>query len=125
HVLAIVEAPLAELATVASALASCSDVFVKEPGEPTPGLVQEVAEVVRDLAPDALVAIGGGSVLDVAKGARAAAGQAVPFRSLLGGDEPIRAPCVALVAVPTTAGTGSEVSGGCVVVDGGRKRGIA
>jgi alcohol dehydrogenase len=123
--LAIVEAPLAELASVASALASCADVVVKQPGEPTPELVQEIAEVVRELAPDALVAIGGGSVLDVAKGARAAADQDMPFRSLLDGDEPIRAPRLPLVAVPTTAGTGSEVSGGCVVVDGGRKRGIA
>ena len=125
RVLALVEAPVAELPAVAAELAACADVVVKQPGEPTPELVEEIAARIRDVKPDALVAVGGGSVLDVAKGARAAAGQSVPFRSLLDDDEPVRRPRVPLVAVPTTAGTGSEVSGGCVVLDEGRKRGVA
>jgi alcohol dehydrogenase len=77
--------------------------------------------------PDAVVAIGGGSALDLAKGARAAFSQRTSFARLLAGEVAVEEPRVGLVTIPTTSGTGSEVSGGVVVVDpaGGRKLGVA
>jgi len=123
---AVVEAPVAAIPAVAAALAGL-DVHVKEAGEPTIERVDALVERLRARPPDALVAVGGGSALDLAKAARAALSQDVPFARLLSGEVAVTAPAVGLVTVPTTAGTGSEVSGGAVVVDhaSGRKLGVA
>ena len=53
--------------------------------------------------------------------------RASPFARLLSGDVAVAEPRIGLVTVPTTSGTGSEVSGGVVVVDpgSGRKLGVA
>ncbi len=66
-----------------------------------------------------MIAIGGGSVLDTAKGARlvAAAGGSIRRFVWPGDPQPIPAPGIPLVTVPTTAGTGSEVTGGIVMID--------
>jgi len=103
------------------------ETLVKPPGEPTVAMVAAVAERLRELEPDAIVAIGGGSALDVGKGARAAYGQGVPADELYLGQLAVTQPAIPLVAIPTTSGTGSEVSGGAVVVDRetGRKLGVA
>jgi choline dehydrogenase len=123
---AVVEAPVAAIPAVAGALAGL-DVHVKEPGEPTVERVDALVGRLRSRPPDALVAVGGGSALDLAKAARAALSQNVPFDRLLAGDVAVSEPRIGLVTVPTTAGTGSEVSGGAVVVDHatGRKLGVA
>jgi choline dehydrogenase len=122
----VCERPVADLPAVAAATAGL-DVHRKEPGEPTAELVEALAERMRARPPDALVAIGGGSALDLCKGARAAYSQGVPFARLLSGDVAIAEPQLGLVTVPTTSGTGSEVSGGAVVVEpqSGRKLGVA
>ncbi len=75
---------------------------------------------------DAVVGIGGGSALDVAKAARIVAdqgGQAADYASGTRTPEP---PRIGLVLCPTTAGTGSEVSGASVLTDtaGDRKIGF-
>jgi choline dehydrogenase len=108
-------------------LAGPIEVVVKPPGEPTVAMVAGVAERLGELEPDAIVAIGGGSAIDVAKGARAAYGQGVPAADLYAVRAPIAEPRIPLVALPTTSGTGSEVSGGSVMTDpeSGRKLGIA
>lgn len=122
----VVERPVAGVPAVRTATTGL-DVFVKAPGEPTVELVDALVERMRGRPPDALVAIGGGSALDLAKAARAAYSQAVPFASLLEGAVAVSQPRIGLVTVPTTSGTGSEVSGGAVVVDrtSGRKLGVA
>jgi choline dehydrogenase len=122
----VVEAPVAGLADVARAIAGL-DVYEKPPGEPTVALVDELVERMHARPPDAVVAIGGGSALDLAKAARAAFSQETPFARLLAGEEAVADPRIGLVTVPTTSGTGSEVSGGAVVVDpgSGRKLGVA
>jgi alcohol dehydrogenase len=101
--------------------------FVKSPGEPTVADVEAAAAALRAADADAVVAIGGGSAIDTAKTARLLAGQGGPYLRFAGGGVPFEAPSIPLVAVPTTAGTGSEVSGGAVVTDEatGRKAGIA
>lgn len=122
----VVEAPVAGIADVAGAIAGL-DVYEKPPGEPTVALVDALVARMDARPPDAVVAIGGGSALDLAKAARTAHAQATPFARLLAGEAAVAEPRIGLVTVPTTSGTGSEVSGGAVVVDpaSGRKLGVA
>jgi alcohol dehydrogenase len=124
--LAIVEGPVAGIPAVAAATAGL-EVLAKPPGEPTFELISATAELVREHAPQVIVAIGGGSALDLAKAARLVAGQGEPFPRFVAGEVEVLPPSVELITVPTTSGTGSEVSGGAVVVDveHGRKLGAA
>jgi alcohol dehydrogenase len=100
---------------------------IKEAGEPTHNAVDVAAEVIRAADAGVLVAIGGGSVLDTAKAARLCLQQNMAFSDFLQSDRTYEEPVLPLIAVPTTAGTGSEVSGGAVVTDEAteRKAGIA
>jgi choline dehydrogenase len=91
--------------------------FVKDPGEPTFDVVDAASAALADSAVDAVVAIGGGSVMDTAKGARLCALRGTTFAGFLAGDRSIPPAPLPLVCVPTTAGTGSEVSGGAVITD--------
>jgi choline dehydrogenase len=99
----------------------------KAPGEPTIELVEAVAGELGDANADLVVGVGGGSVLDTAKAARLVAGQRTPYRRFLAREATVEPPGVPLALVPTTAGTGSEVSGGAVIADevAHVKRGIA
>ncbi|MDX6547506.1 MAG: choline dehydrogenase [Gaiellales bacterium] len=124
--LALVEQPVLEIPAVAAAVEGL-DVLCKPPGEPTFATVDQAAQRVLEARPEVIVAIGGGSALDLAKAARLAAGQGEPFRRFVAGEIAVRPPQVDLITVPTTSGTGSEVSGGAVVTDNeaGRKLGAA
>ena len=77
---------------------------------------------------DGLVAVGGGSSIDLAKGVAIAAthdGPLKTYATIEGGSPKITDRVVPLIAVPTTAGTGSEVArGAIVIVDDGRKLGF-
>ncbi len=113
---------------VAAALAAVRARHVrKAPGEPTVALVERAAEALQAAGCDAVVAIGGGSAMDTAKGARLVAGQGGPYLRFARGGVTYEPPQIPLVCVPTTAGTGSEVSGGAVITDEAthRKAGIA
>ena len=81
----------------------------------------------RAPTPTPSIAIGGGSALDTAKGARLIANQGGPFARFVGGEVPIEPPRLPLVTIPTTSGTGSEVTGGIVAIDRSRnaKFGVA
>jgi alcohol dehydrogenase len=118
-------------AGVASAIETLQDAgveverFVKPPGEPTIELADAAALAVAEAGPQALVAVGGGSVIDTAKAARLCASLGCTFSEFLASDRTFPDPALPLIAVPTTAGTGSEVSGGAVITSGARKSGIA
>jgi choline dehydrogenase len=101
--------------------------FDKPPVEPTMAMVDAATQARARSEATVLVAIGGGSVIDTAKAARLCAQLGCTFAEFLGRPPVYPVPDVALVAVPTSAGTGSEVSGGSVVSDpeAGRKNGIA
>ena len=101
--------------------------FDKPAAEPTIAMVDEATGALRSSGAAAIVAIGGGSVIDTAKAARLCAQLGTDFRGFLASSPGYPAPEVALIAVPTSAGTGSEVSGGSVVSDpeAGKKNGIA
>lgn len=99
----------------------------KPPGEPTIAMADAACAALADSAPDVIVAIGGGSVMDTAKAARACVQQGVDLTSFLAGERRFLEPDIPMITVPTTAGTGSEVSGGAVFTDPSRgvKAGIA
>jgi alcohol dehydrogenase len=101
--------------------------FEKPAGEPTIDMVDDATKAVVASGAEAIVALGGGSVIDTAKAARLCAQLGVTFREFSSGKPEYPAPTVALIAMPTSAGTGSEVSGGSVISDpaAGRKAGIA
>jgi choline dehydrogenase len=101
--------------------------FERPPGEPELPGVEAAATALAAARPDAVVAIGGGSVIDTAKVARASVQLGIPAAEMLRDNPPVPPADVPLVAVPTTAGTGSEASGGAVVTDPAtdRKAGVA
>ncbi|MDD1650450.1 MAG: iron-containing alcohol dehydrogenase [Methylococcaceae bacterium] len=87
-------------------------------GEPSPDTVDQAVAVWRQEAIDAVIGIGGGSVLDAAK---AIAGLLKPGNSVMdhlegvGPEQPYRGPATSFIAVPTTAGTGSEATKNAVL----------
>ena len=91
--------------------------FEKDAGEPTVALVEEAAAALTESGCDAVVALGGGSSMDTAKAARLVAGQGTPYMQFARGEASYEPPRIPLICVPTTAGTGSEVSGGAVITD--------
>jgi alcohol dehydrogenase len=121
--LVVVEEPVAGHPSVVAALTAAEgaglrlDRAVKGPGEPTFALADELAGRVRDGRLDAVVGIGGGSALDVAKAARIAADQGGAVSEYAAGARVPQPPRIGLVLCPTTAGTGSEVSGASVLTD--------
>jgi alcohol dehydrogenase len=124
----LLDPAVAELEAVQAALAGLEAVrLVRARAEPTFDEVDRTAAAMADAGADAVVAIGGGSTMDTAKAARLVLGQGPPYARFAAGEETAGDPVLPLVTVPTTAGTGSEVSGGAVVTDPvtHRKRGVA
>jgi len=78
--------------------------------DPTAESVQSVVQVARDSAPDWIIALGGGSALDTAKAAALLARAEGDVLDYLRGLRQVQAPGIPLVAIPTTAGSGSEVT---------------
>jgi 4-hydroxybutyrate dehydrogenase len=103
-------------------------VFDATPSNPTEGAVHQAAAIYRSQRCDGLIAVGGGSSIDLAKGVAIAAtheGPLVGFATIEGGSPKISERVAPLIAVPTTAGTGSEVARGAIlIVDDGRKLGF-
>jgi choline dehydrogenase len=101
--------------------------YDKPAGEPTVDMIDSATAVLKSSNAQAVIALGGGSVIDTAKAARLCAQLNTDFRGFLSSDRQYSHPDVPLFALPTTAGTGSEVSGGAVVSDPqfGTKSGIA
>ncbi len=91
-------------------------VFGDIPGEPTTTEVEKGLAALRSAGADTIVAIGGGSVIDTAKAVAVMAtndGSIVDYK----GANKIRRPKLPLVAVNTTAGTGSEVTRFAIITD--------
>ncbi|MFI5845585.1 iron-containing alcohol dehydrogenase [Catenuloplanes sp. NPDC051500] len=84
------------------------------------GTLDAAGEIARDFGPDVIVAIGGGSALDAAKLIALLAAHGGPLSAYYG-ENLVPGPVVPIVALPTTAGTGSEVTPVAVVSDPGRE----
>jgi 4-hydroxybutyrate dehydrogenase len=103
-------------------------VFDATPSNPTEAAVRAATTLYRAQRCDGLIAVGGGSSIDLAKGVALAAtheGPLVGYATIEGGSAKICERVAPLIAVPTTAGTGSEVARGAIlIVDDGRKLGF-
>ncbi len=103
-------------------------VFDQTPSNPTEAAVRAAVEVYRAGGCDGLVAVGGGSAIDCAKGIAIAAtheGPLTHYATIEGGSPRISERAAPLIAVPTTSGTGSEVArGAIIIVDDHRKLGF-
>lgn len=87
-------------------------------GEPTVELVREGTALCRALRADVVIAIGGGSVIDAGKAIAALApnsGEPLDYLEVVGRGLPLAHPSLPVIAVPTTAGTGTEVTRNAVL----------
>lgn len=99
--------------------------FLDTPANPTEAAARRALELFRAEGCDGIVAVGGGSPINLAKAVGLASTHPGPLRDyalIEGGLARIRPDLPPLVAIPTTAGTGSEVGRGAVIVlEDGRK----
>ena len=103
------------LANLAAARVDAALFDQAEP-EPDVATVDRCREAVRRHRADLVIGLGGGSALDVAKAAAGLAGEDEPTRAFHQG-RPIRARGLPTIAVPSTAGTGSEMTSNAVLTD--------
>jgi alcohol dehydrogenase class IV len=99
-------------------------VFTDTPANPTESASVKAADAYRSSGADGIIAFGGGSSMDLAKAMALMVTHEGPFERLGGSQRGMKfiGRIPPLVAVPTTAGTGSEVSPGAVIIlDNGRK----
>jgi len=103
-------------------------VFDQTPSNPTETAVRAAASVYAAHSCDGLIALGGGSSIDCAKGVAITAthpGPLAGYATIEGGSARITERVAPMIAVPTTSGTGSEVARGAIlIVDDGRKLGF-
>jgi len=103
-------------------------VFDQTPSNPTEAAVRAAAELYKSSNCDGLIAVGGGSAIDCAKGVAIMAtheGPLTTYATIEGGSTRITERAAPLIAVPTTSGTGSEVArGAIIIVDDHRKLGF-
>src|SRR5512146_1728956 len=109
----------------ASLISEMSAEAFSAPGEPTVELVREGAQRAQASACDVIVSLGGGSAIDAGKAIAAIStngGEPLDFLEVVGKGRTITAQPLPFIAVPTTAGTGSEVTRNAVL--GSTKHGV-
>ncbi|MFK3970861.1 iron-containing alcohol dehydrogenase [Pseudomonas sp. NPDC087358] len=103
-------------------------IFDATPPNPNESAVRAAVAQYLSAECDGIIAVGGGSSIDLAKGVAVCATHDGPLQSFAvieGGLERITAATAPLIAIPTTAGTGSEVGRGAILIlDDGRKVGV-
>lgn len=131
------DASVSKLPSVATVLESLEDegveysLFDRVRIEPTDASLQEAIAFARAEPFDAFVAVGGGSTMDTAKAANLYSTYPADFLAYvnppIGEGKPVPGPLKPLVAIPTTAGTGSETTGVVIfdLVEMRAKTGIA
>lgn len=110
-------AGFAALAASLEAAGVRATVFDKVTPDPHAALVAEAADAARSGSLEAVVAYGGGSPIDCAKSAALAAANGGPILDYVRGKATPSRPALPIVAVTTTAGTGSEMSSAAVTTD--------
>jgi alcohol dehydrogenase len=92
------------------------DLFAEIDAEPSDTIVEKVYERCKKNKPSLILAVGGGSAIDIGK----AVGILIPHGGSIydyEGVEKYKGSRLPLVAIPTTAGTGSEVTGSCIITN--------
>ncbi len=88
-------------------------------GEPSFGAVRAALGAARDFGVELVVGFGGGSALDGAKALAALLanpGEILDYAEVIGAGRPLSAPSLPCIAIPTTAGTGAEVTRNAVLL---------
>jgi len=88
------------------------------PGEPDISLIDQGVELARSQKCDLVIALGGGSAIDTGKAIAALLGnpgELLDYLEVVGGGKSLASPAAPFIAVPTTAGTGSEVTRNAVI----------
>jgi 4-hydroxybutyrate dehydrogenase len=108
--------------------ASAVAIYDQTPPNPNENAVRAASDLYREGGFDGIIAVGGGSSIDLAKGVAVCATHTGPlktFAAIEGGVARITSATAPVIAIPTTAGTGSEVGRGAILIlDDGRKVGI-
>lgn len=121
-------AGLIEMVTAQLSAVSEEQIFDETPPNPNEATVRKAANLYQAGNYDGLIAVGGGSAIDLAKGVAVCATHEGPlsqFALIEGGLTRITAATAPVIAIPTTAGTGSEVGRASVLIlDDGRKVGV-
>jgi len=124
----VCDAGLVSDALHAGGLPADLPVFKETPENPTEAAVEQALNFYRQHRCDGIIALGGGSSIDLAKGVSLLATHEPPLRQYAvidGGATRISPDMVPLVAIPTTAGTGSEVGrASLITMHDGRKLGF-
>jgi alcohol dehydrogenase class IV len=87
--------------------------------EPTTGMITEGVNTARDEGCDLVIGMGGGSVIDAGKAVAALItnpGDLFDYLEVIGKAQPIRVQPAPYVAIPTSAGTGTEVTKNAVII---------
>jgi alcohol dehydrogenase len=105
-------------AVLKEAGAKC-EIFTQIESEPSDKTVEKAFAVFEAIKPPVILAVGGGSTMDVAKAVGILATNPGPIHRYAG-THTFSKPPVPLIAIPTTAGTGSELSHSCVITDSAR-----
>lgn len=88
------------------------------PGEPTVAMIEQAVRGARTAQCRLVIGFGGGSVLDAAKAIAALItnpGQVLDYLEVIGRNQPLTEPPLPCIAIPTTAGTGAEVTRNAVL----------
>ena len=96
-----------------------SESFTETEGNPSTDTVEKAAACFKESGADMIVAFGGGSPLDVAKAVAVIGSYGGKITDYEGGGK-VPGPVVPMLAIPTTAGTGSEVTSFSVITDHAR-----
>lgn len=105
-------------AWLTEALQDCQILCIAAPGEPVLDELEAGIAAARAHRPDWVLSIGGGAALDLGKALAAlipAPGGAMDHLEVVGKGLPLSAPPLPWIAVPTTAGTGAEVTKNAVI----------
>ena len=99
-------------------LSSINAQYFPIPGEPTVSLIREGAQLALESHCHYIIGFGGGSAIDAAKAIAAIApnsGEPMDYLEVIGQARPLENPPLPFLAVPTTAGTGAEVTRNAVI----------
>lgn len=119
----LVDRVLAQLKDVKSV-----QVYDQTPPNPHEAAVRDALSMYKQGKFDGMIAVGGGSAMDLAKAVAVCAAHPGPLKDFIavnGGTARITAATAPIIAIPTTSGTGSEVGrGAMLILDDGRKVGL-
>ena len=102
--------------------------FSNTPANPTEVAVKEATNIFKKYNCDGIICFGGGSSIDLGKATALCCTHAEPLEHYITQNDGAKkiGPVVPIIAIPTTAGTGSEVARACVIIlENGKKRIIA